>query len=432
MSHSLSPVTIKDVPLIVEAAPFKLPMAGRLALIALIALGVVGMAIGLTGDDPKSTWAAYHVNFVYWFILSAACTCFGAVLHICNAQWSRPIKRLFESASNFFLISLILFIGVYLGHDKLFIWSHEHIAGRGPWLTSWFVYSRDFLAMMLLIYLGRKYVFMSISRDIVAIRGGLTGLSDEKLGRWKSKEFDKYANVQGSASEGIKFLTDKMGVLSPIIVIFYAIVISFFTFDQVMSVDPHWYSTLFGVLVFMSAVYIAMAWASMGVGVARELHPLFKMKIERRTLHDLGKLLFGFGIFWAYMFWSHYLPIWYGNIPEETAWMITRLREQPWHDFAWVTFGGCFIIPFLLGLSRDVKQVPVLLFLTGLIVACGIWMEIYLLFVPTIYPHQIPLKVTDIFIALGFMGGFLLSAASFLEKFPLMPVGDLYLEQEKH
>src|SRR5262249_36924478 len=159
----------------------------------------------------------------------------------------------------------------------------------------------------------------------------------------------------------------------------------------------------------MGAVYLAMAWNSMWVGLVRSSHPLFTLKVERRTLHDLGKLLFGFGIFWTYLFWSHYLPIWYGNMPEETQYIILRLREQPWHDVAWMVLAMCFIIPFLLGLSRDVKQTPPLLFCTGMIVACGLWLEHYLLFTPSLYPHEIPFNVTDIAVTLGFFGAFLLS-----------------------
>ena len=118
--------------------------------------------------------------------------------------------------------------------------------------------------------------------------------------------------------------------------------------------------------------------------------------------------------------------MWYGNIPEETGWVILRLREDPWHSLAWGILGACFFIPFLLGLSRDVKQVPILLCFTGVIVAVGLWLQQFILFAPTLYPESIPLNIADIGIYASFMSVFLLCCLSYLEKVPLMPFGDLF------
>ncbi len=399
----------------------------RLVLMLFVLIGIAGAGWGFTQGDTLHTWTSLQVNFLFWLCLAAASTCFSAALHICNAQWSRPIRRLFESGSNFFLITPVFLIILYLGHHHMFIWAREPIPGKGSWLTSEFVYIRDILALVLLIYLARRVVFFGLRRDFLAIRGGLSGLPKDDVARWNDKHYDRYvAGAKGDALSEIQLTTDRMGRLSPVVIFFYALVISLIAWDQEMSVDPHWYSTMFGGFVFMGAVYLAMAWCSMTVGVARILHPLFRAKVTRATLHDLGKLLFGFGIFWAYLFWSHYLPIWYGNIPEETGWIVLRLRKEPWHSLAWFVLGSCFIVPFLLGLSRDVKQVPQLLFCTGVIVAIGLWTQHYLLFAPTIFPDHIPIGIIDIAITLGYMGIYILCAGSFLERVPLMPFGDLY------
>ncbi len=436
MSHGGSSVSLKDVPAIVGAEPFHLPALWRVIAFVFIIFGMVVFgAEVLFGGEVQKAWLAFHLNSVFWFCLAAASTCFSAALHICNAQWSRPIRRLFESASTFFFYCpvFLIIIFVFRGYEHLFSWVHEPAPGKAGWLTPNFVYVRDVIAMCLLVFLGRRVVYYSLRQDIGAIRGGLTGVEAGKLARWNDKRYDRYVSSWGGDSKAeIRNTYDRMGVLSPVVIMVYALAMSLVAFDQLMSVDPHWFSTLFGAFIFMGAVYIAMAWNSMWVGLARAAHPLFCAKIERRTLHDLGKLLFGFGIFWAYLFWSHYLPIWYGNMPEETQYMILRLREQPWHDLAWIVLGLCFIIPFLLGLSRDVKQVPALLFCTGMIVLCGVWLEHYLLFTPTLFPHEIPFSVTDIAVTLGFFGAFLLSCASFLEKAPLMPFGDLYVADPSH
>lgn len=432
MSHGVSPVTLKDVPAIIGAEPFRLPAVWRGLAALFIVFGMCAFAYEvLAGEDAQHAWLAIHVNFIFWFGLAAASTVFSAVFQICNAQWVRPIRRLFEAGSTFFFYCPVLLLILYFfkSYEHLFVWAHEPAPGKEGWLTPSFVYVRDILAIILLVVLGRRVVHYSVRQDIGAIRGGLTGMPAEKINRWNDKEYDRFVGDWGSdAKDELVRTSSALTRLSPVVVLAYALVMTLIAFDLVMSVDPHWYSTMFGGFIFMSAGYLALAWCSMFVAFARVSHPLFVAKIERRTLHDLGKLLFGFGIFWAYLFWSQYLPIWYGNMSEETHYLILRLREQPWHDFAWMVLGCCFIIPFLLGLSRDVKQTPPLLFCTGMIVACGLWMQLYLLITPSLYNSVIPFGMVEVAVTLAFFGGFLLSVSAFLEKAPLVPFGDLYVQ----
>lgn len=428
MSHG-NYLTKADVPAIVEAEPFRLSDMARMILWLMIIAGAAWFAIGIAGSDAKETWTAFHINFVYWFAIAAAMTSFSAVFHICNAEWVRPIRRIFESASTFFQWSFIPLIVLYFGREHLFVWISEPAPAKEVWLSAPFVHIRDIAAALVLIFVSRKIVYYSLRRDIGAMRSGMTGLDKSKLTRWMGSTYDKF--VTGWSADGQKELQatqDRMGILSPFVILAYALAMSFIAFDQIMSSDPHWYSTMFGGFYFMSAVYGAVAWTAICLGFVRESHPLFRSKVIRPTCHDLGKLLFGFGIFWAYLFWSHYLPMWYGNMPEETGWIITRLREEPWHSVAWYVFGSCFIVPFLLGISRDVKQVPALLSFTALIVVCGLWVLMYLLFAPSpfLFPKEVPLSARELVISLGFFGVFALSCASFLEKYPLMPFGDLY------
>ena len=431
MSGALSTVSIKDVPAIVEADPIKISWQGRFTLWVLLVLGVV-VFVTVLGTEPERAWTAFQVNFLYWVTISAAATVFASIFHICNAQWARPIVRIFSAGSNFLLGAAIPLMIVFVyGAKYIFVWYHEEIPGKGVWLNPNFVYMRDALALILLGFVARRVIYYSIRRDIGAVRSGLTGVEGAGKARWSDKSYDHFVAGWGSDPRAeIRKSTERMGRLSPIVIILYSAVISIIAFDQEMSVDPHWYSTLFGGFIFMGAIYGAVAWTSMSVGMARELHPLFLQKIDRKTLHDLGKLLFGFGIFWAYLFWSHYLPIWYGNMPEETEYIILRLRELPWRNLAWMVLGCCFIVPFLLGLSRDVKQMPLLLFVTGSIVAFGLWIQHYLLFAPTIFKDVIPLSIAEVFISFGFMAAFLLSGIRFLERYPLIPFGDFYLKSE--
>ncbi len=425
---SLSPVGVEDAASIAEARPLSISQPGKVILWLMIALGLLVFVLALNGSDPRHAWMSFQINLMFWLMAAAAGTMWSSASHICDAQWCRPVRRIFESMSDFLLLCVPLLAFMYIGHESLFAWAHEPAAGKETWLTGWFVYLRDVLALLFLALLSRRVVHLSIRRDIGAVRSGLTGANEEAVARWSDSKYNKFVSGwDNDAEESLRKTNRLMWRLSPAVIIVFAVVMTLLAFDQIMSVDYHWFSTLFGALYFMSGTYLAYAFVAIGVGFMRDLHPLFRRKVERRTLHDHGKLLLGFGIFWAYMFWSHYLPIWYGNLPEETQWMIVRLRLEPWHTLAWVTFAASFIIPFGLGLSRDLKQVPVLLFCTGVIVAVGMWLQIYVLFAPTLYPTRIPISLVDLFITLGFMGAFILSCVRFLEKYPLMPFGDLYV-----
>jgi hypothetical protein len=431
MSHGAEKLSDEDVKKIVEAEAFKLSAGVKLLFSICVLIGLLFFVQGYISGDAgrKHAWMALHLNFLYFFGISAALSGFAAVFHICNAQWARPLRRVFESGSIFFTYAPLFLIALYFSANDLFLWSREPIAGKEHWLTQNFVYFRDFLACLLLVFTITRVVKGSRALDIIALKSGLVKGIDEKNNRFSDVSCGCCEAGACDGPKGLQKVYDKMGTLSPLCVMAYAFVMSLLAFDLIMSVDPHWYSTMFGGFYFMSCVYGAMAFVSIGLYFVRRYSPLMQMAVKRKTLHDLGKLLFGFGIFWAYLFWSHYLPIWYGNMPEETAFIILRLRVAPWRDLAWLVLGMCFIIPFMMGLSRDLKQVPVLLACTGIISSIGLWLMMYLLFAPTIYPDHIPVGMLDVAVGIGFVGLFALSAARYLERNPLIPFGDLYLEK---
>ena len=425
---AVSSVSKADIPDILESERLAFPLLLRIILIALMLLGLAVFIIEILAGGAKHAWTSFHVNFLFWFCIAAAASGFTAVFHICNAQWSRPIVRIFQSALPFLLISPLFIAVLYFGHTELFVWSHEPLpGGKGVWLSPMFLFGRNIIAVAVLALLTRTIIRITLRRDYGAIEAGLTGVSDAKLSKWKSRSYRSVLRGwSGDSGRELEQAQSSLGRLSPILVVTYALVMSLVAFDLIMSVDPHWYSTMFGGFYFMSGVYMAMAWVAINVAFLRNRHRLFLIKIDRRVLHDLGKLLFGFGIFWAYLFWSHYLPIWYGNLPEETGFIIVRLREAPWHNVAWMVLACCFIIPFWMGLNRDLKQVPILLMATGTIAMIGGWLDQYLLFAPTLYPDTLPFALSDIAITLGFAACFIYCSQSFLSKVPLIPFGDFY------
>ncbi len=433
MSHGVEKLSSEDIAKIVRADSFKLSNSVKLLLLLFVTIGcLVFLQAYVSGaDGRKHAWMALHLNFLYFFGISASLSLFAAVFHICNAQWARPIRRIFESSNIFFTYSPIVLVALYFGADDLFLWAREPIHGKEAWLTKNFLYARNIIGTILMVYVINIVVRGSRALDLGALRGGLIkDLSEDKELKYKSDSYSSY-DLGINPQNGLNAIYHRMGRFSPVCVMVYALAMSLLAFDLIMSVDPHWYSTMFGGFFFMSCVYGAMAFASIVLYFVRRNSALMQLAIKRSTLHDLGKLMFGFGIFWAYLFWSHYLPIWYGNMPEETAYMILRLRVFPWRDLGWLILGLCFIIPFLIGLSRDIKQIPGLLALTAVIPAVGLWLLMYLLFAPTIYPDFIPIGFTDIGVAIGFIGVYVFSTAKYLEKYPLIPFGDLYVQVEE-
>jgi hypothetical protein len=191
-----------------------------------------------------------------------------------------------------------------------------------------------------------------------------------------------------------------------------------------MSLDPHWYSTLFGAYYFMGSFYIALAAIYL-------LSLLFHKALDRQGtihphhLHDLGKLVFAFCIFTGYLFYVQFLVIWYGNIPEETRYVILRVKTTPWEPLAWITLGMIFVIPFILLLSRKIKMKPLpMMILSGIILA-GMWGERFILVAPSIWKGGgIPLGLLELLITAGFLGLVGLSMILFLARVPLLPISD--------
>ena len=138
---------------------------------------------------------------------------------------------------------------------------------------------------------------------------------------------------------------------------------------------------------------------------------------------DLGKLQFGFCMLWGYLFFAHYLPQWYGNLPEETQWLILRTKEFPWKGWSWVTFAMCFIVPFIMLLSDDIKRVPKLLACVSGLILLGVWAEKYVVVMPNFSVDAIPFGWIEISVFFMFLGLYGISVLGFMSKVPYMPVG---------
>ena len=215
-----------------------------------------------------------------------------------------------------------------------------------------------------------------------------------------------------------------MTVFSILYILLFAVILSLIGYDLVMSLDPHWYSTLFGAYSFVKAFYI-------GLGALIILASIHYKRlgaasgIKTDHLVDLGRLFFAFSLVWADFFYCQFVVIWYGNISEETSYIIERTMVSPWNSLAWTVFIISFIIPFFILLNRNIKTKPIPMILLSVLIIIGIWLE-HLLLLGPVFHHDIasiPVGLTEVLISLGFFGLMALALSIFLNLFPeLIPV----------
>jgi len=202
----------------------------------------------------------------------------------------------------------------------------------------------------------------------------------------------------------------------------FAFTVSFAGIDWVMSLDPHWYSTMFGVYFFSGALVAIFATLSLvSVGLSRT--GLLRGALTVEHLHDLGKLLFAFTVFWAYIGFSQYFLIWYGNIPEETAFFLHR-AEGSWRAVTAFLAWGHFAVPFFFLMSRSVKRRQ------GLLVAGSVWLlamhyvDVYWLVMPVHHPQGLTPRLLDVSTFVGVGGLVVAVVGRALTRHALVPVRD--------
>jgi hypothetical protein len=355
------------------------------------------------------------VNFLFWSGLAQAGVIFSAILQVTTARWGRPLKRLAEASSAFMPVSLVTLVLVLAAHSHLFPWIDEPIPARQAWLNVPFLASRQILALVVLQGLSLLHVYWSVRPDLGLVQrsGGdaLPALARRLTNGWRGLDEERTLSQS------------RQRRLAPAILITYAVVFTLQAFDFVMSLDRHFYSTLLGGFFFIGNLYLGLA--SLAI-LAVWIRPRLGLNdyITPDQFHDLGKLLLAFCMLWTYMFFSQYLVIWYGNLPEELMFVIHRV-EPPWLALAWVVLGACFFIPFVVLLSRGVKRRPNALMAVSIVIAIGMWLERFILVVPSLWKdHTLPLGVIEILMTAGFLGIFVLCYVKFLSTVPVLPVAD--------
>ena len=392
-----------------DAAPIR-----RVGL-TLGALGSGAFLYGVAFGEGIRAWQALLVNFLFFAGLAQAGVTLSALLQATSARWGRSLKRLSEATAAFLPAAFLLLLVLLVGVSAWAPWVHEPVEAKTPWLNIPFFVIRQTLAFLLLGGLSLTYVYRSLRPDI--------GMLDES-GEREATGFSRRLidDWQGVVREGISNQRSQ-DRLAPGLLIAYAWVFSLVAFDFVMALDPIWFSTLMGAYYFVGNLLIGIAFLTVAAIWGRDR---LRMQdyIGPHQMHDIGKLLFGFSILWAYMVWSQYLVIWYGDLPEETEFVYHRMHGA-WAPLTWIVITLSFTVPFVILLSRAVKTHVTGLTTVAVVTLVGMWLERFLLVSPSLWNGDgIPLGVVEVAITAGVLGLFCACYATFLETFPVLPVSD--------
>jgi hypothetical protein len=323
--------------------------------------------------------------------------------------------RIAESLSAFLPYGYVLMLILLVAGIWTYLPWARHVEPRqAAYLNVPFLYARTLIGLGLLWWLSRDLVRTSLRAD--------AHLLQDYVHPSLRPEYEKLARDWRGDEAEAEWQRTRLAARAPQICVVFAIVYTLLAWDFIMSLTPHWVSTLFGWWVFMGAFLSGIAMTAL---LATQLRSKYRLEAYITPHHfwDVGKIAFGFSIFWVYQFWSQYLPIWYANLPEETWWVFLRF-EQPWRPLAFTVFTFVFVLPFLGLMNMFTKKSPLWLSLFSLIILSGMWMERHILVMPSVNPDQVWVGLPEIGVTIGFLGIFGWAVQGFLTRYPSVMTAD--------
>jgi NNP family nitrate/nitrite transporter-like MFS transporter len=368
---------------------------GQKALFGLLGAGVLGFLAGLYFNDARM-WPVFLLNSFYFLTIALGAVVFVAIQHVSNAGWSAAIRRVPEAMMTYVPVGAVLLLAVFFGRHAIYEWSHGIEATNDAMRAKAIFLSTPFFFARMVVILAAWMLFARLL--------------------WReSRRQDEDGELRH---------TERSKKISAGFLAAFAVTFSVASFDWMMSLEPEFYSTIFAFYCFAGLFLSGIAAITLAIIILRKRGYL--QQVNEDHLHNLGKLLFGFSTFWAYIWLSQYLLIYYANLPEETIFYINQTVTPGWRAIFFANLFLNWIIPFLMLISRKAKRNQAWLAAASIIVLVGHWVDLYLIVLPTSHASALP-GLIDIALALGFASLFIQTVASALSQIPLMPVHDPYL-----
>jgi hypothetical protein len=369
----------------------------------MIAIGVISLVYGFFGEPSGKRVAANLLLNNYYFLSMGLVGLFFVTVHaISESGWHVSVSRIGEAMAAFIPAgSLLLLLFFALGGLHLvFEWTHEDhldaiLLKKTPYLNQPFFYIR--------------FLVIVVAWSVLAYYIRKTSLKIDVNGEMK------YFN--------------RLRTLSAVFIVFYALSSVVSSWDWLMSIDAHWFSTLYGWYVFSSM--LASGTALLIIILYILIRMGYMKHVNKEHVHDLGKYLFGFSVFWAYLWFSQYMLIWYANIPEETVYFYERHKN--FEGIFYINLILNFVIPFFLLMARKSKRMFPILITVAVIVFIGHWVDLYMMIMPgAVGGEQSGIGLLEIGLTIGYMGLFMLVTFWTMSKAPLVSKKHPFFKESMH
>ena len=350
-------------------------------------------------------WAALYVAAFFFFMIALGVLAFYAIQRAAQAGWSPLLFRVMEGITAYLVpggIIVFVILALSVAHmNHLFVWMDPEVVAHDTLLQGKAGFlNGTFFLIRAAVFLGGWILYREYSRKLSLAQDESNDDSNFKL------------NFRISAA----FL------------VFYLISESMMSWDWIMSVDPHWFSTLFGWYIFAS-MFVS------GITVIAMVTIYLKSRgylpdVNDSHIHDLAKFMFGISIFWTYLWFSQFMLIWYSNIPEEVTYYVTRIADFNLPFFGMVAMN--FLFPVLLLMNSDFKRVNWFVIMTGIVILAGHYLDIFNAIMPATVGDQWFIGIPEIGSILFFAGLFIFFVFRALTKAPLQPKRNPFIEESKH
>jgi hypothetical protein len=370
----------------------------KIISIVLMVIGIVALTYGFI-TNPVKTWANYLMNNYYFLSLGIGITFFGALQYISNTGWSAGFTRVYQAVGNIIPIAGILMIPILIfGMQDLYHWAHEGVADHDALIAHKAPYLNiPFFVIRFFIYFIVWTVMTQMIRRF--------SLKEDKVG-------------------GLKYFK-KMEFYSKVYIFLLAITFSLATFDWIMSIDVHWFSTIFAVRNFVMAFFHGLVVLTIILIILNKLGyiPWF----SKAHLKDLTKFIFVLSIIWTYMWLCQYILIWYANIPEETVYYLPRTKGE-FTILFWAEFILNWAVPFFLFIITRIATNQNAVLIIGSVLIVGQWVDLYQQIIVGTY-GKLEIGFIEVGSFLGYLGMFALVVAYSLNRAPLLQKNHPYLEE---
>ena len=350
-------------------------------------------------------WAALYVACIFFMLVSLGVLVFYAIQQVAQAGWSPVLFRVMQGITAYLPVGSVIFFvililcGLHLNH--IFIWLDPEVVANDKLIAN-------------------KSSYLNFPFWIVRAAIFLTGWS---LYQYFSR---KNCLAQDEANDDLNY--KKNFKLSAMFLVFFIVSESIMSWDWIMSIDPHWFSTLFGWYVFSSFFVSAITTIALVTLYLKSRG--FLEYVNTSHIHDLAKFMFGFSVFWTYLWFSQYMLIWYANIPEEVTYFITRIELYNLPFFGAVAMN--FLFPLLILINTDFKRITWVLVMAGVVILAGHYIDFFNMIMPGTVGDRWFIGISEIASVLFFLGLFIYVVFTALTKSPLLAKRNPFIEESKH